>query len=135
MIFIDPCAPRRQKALEPKRSPVKAQIDVAKTWHDFAHEEKWEEAIVHRLRDRSQQAYLLWRVVNEVVAESVQPGRPDIRWATKQVLRTLTTLRKERRLFIWKRRYLVGLDLDEQIISLEEYRKLRSGQVQKPEMD
>lgn len=116
--------PPRALAQPSFKIPDPMTVADAKTWHDYALAKNWELAIIHRLRDRECKAYLIWRIVNELVAESLPPSRTDVRAATNQILATIKTLRHEKRLFVYKRRYLAGLDFDQKTLPLEDYGRL-----------
>jgi len=122
-IFIDP---KPQCSAVPPTSPVPQPRAATPppTWHDYAAEKNWDLAVIHRLRDKERKAYLYWQIVNEIVAESRQTSRADIRAATMELLEAIKQLRKQKRLMIWRRRYLTVLDYGEELLPVEDFFKL-----------
>jgi hypothetical protein len=117
--------PRASSALtaRPARPSPKPK---ARDWQDYAGEENWEAAVLGYLRERRREALPFWQVVNLVVAESVQPDRWEVRYATRQVLTAIQSLLKTRRILRWKRAYLAIIDTGDEVIPLERYFALTS---------
>jgi hypothetical protein len=93
----------------------------ARNWRDDAGEEAWESAIVGYLREHRRAPVKYWRLVNVLVAESVQASRAGVRHATRQVLAAIQSLLKARRIMRFRRTYLAILDTGHEIVSLERY--------------
>ena len=79
-------------------------------WQDYAADERWADAIISYLRADYHRTFLLWKVVNAIVAESGQGSRFDVRAATFECLQELMRLRRERRVFRYKRKWIAILD-------------------------
>lgn len=62
----------------------------------------------------------LWSVVNAVVAEAMPESRWQVRDYTKEVLQTLTELIRQRRVLRYKRKWIAGLELAQEIVPLEQ---------------
>jgi hypothetical protein len=90
-------------------------------WRDFAGEEAWEAAILGYLRQRRREVVPYWRLINQVVAESAQPDRWEVRYATRQVLQAVKTLVRARRVWRYRRRFLAVLDTADEVIPLDRY--------------
>lgn len=85
---------------------------VKPDWRELAYDENWEGAILAYLREDWRKTHKLWTVVNTVVAESRQPSRFDVRAATWECLQEMMRLRRERRVFRYKRQTVAILDPD-----------------------
>ena len=81
-------------------------------WQDYAARERWREAIIAYLRTDRRKCFELWRVLNEIVAESCQGSRFDVRAATFEALGELMQLRRERAVYRHRRRWIAILDLE-----------------------
>ena len=122
--FITPAAgwqpPSIQIAVKPMPSRVLSK-PLARHWADDAAEEAWEPAIVGYLREHRRETVPYWRLVNILVAESMQASRWEVRYATRQVLAAIQLLLKSRRILRFRRKYLVILDTGDAAIPLEIY--------------
>lgn len=81
-------------------------------WRDYAGQEHWREAIVAYLRTDHRKSFPLWKVLNEIVGESCQPSRFDVRAATFEALAELMQLRRERAVYRYQRGLIAILDVD-----------------------
>ena len=94
-IFIDPCAQKNvQSAAIPKAQSVEPYPPDG-DWHDEARQGNWDLALVGLLREQPRGLVPMFKIVNEVVAESIPGTRSDVRSATTAVLSALTRLRRQ----------------------------------------
>ena len=70
------------------------------------------EAILAFLRTDRRKCFDLWRVLNQIVSESCQCCRFDVRAATFEALGELMQLRRERAVYRHRRRWIAILDLE-----------------------
>ena len=95
----------------------------APTWQDFAANEKWREAIVAYLRSDWRKTFKMWTVINEIVSESCQGSRFDVRAATFEALEEVMQLRRERIILRFKRRWIAILATGTPVIPVEALQK------------
>lgn len=81
-------------------------------WRDYAEQELWREAIIAFLRSDWRKSFDMWKVLNEIVGESCQRSRFDVRAATFEALGELMQLRRERAVYRHRRRWIAILDLE-----------------------
>ncbi len=110
----------------PKPLPPQPCEPEKADWRDHAAQERWEEAIIAYLRTDWRTTFKMWTVINEIVRESRQRSRWDVRAATFEVLREVMRLRRERVIFRYKKRWIAILDSGVPIIPLEKLPPLRS---------
>jgi hypothetical protein len=120
--FIDPSP---HIFLPPPPAKARKRSDTFKTtWQDCAASQDWENAIILRLREPERPYYYIWRIVKEIVAESIRPTRREVRKATVEVLRTITQLRRQNRLKVSDRKYLSCLDYEGVFIPFDDGHRL-----------
>jgi hypothetical protein len=125
--FISPLAGWRAPSPPvPKPLPSQPCAPAQPDWRDHAAEERWEEAIVAYLRTDWRMTFKMWTVINEIVRESGQRSRVDVRAATFEVLKEVMRLRRERVVFRYKKRWISILDSGVPIIPLGELPPIRS---------
>jgi len=95
----------------------------APTWQDFAANEDWREAVVAYLRSDWRRAFKMWSVINDVVGESCQGSRFDVRAASFEVLQEVLQLRRERKIIRFKRRWIAILAAGNEVIPVEALQK------------
>jgi len=109
--FVQPPATWRPPSGPPAKAGVPRPALKRACWEDLAAEERWEDAIVEFLRVNWRGKILLWHVINRIVAES----RPECRWQvrslTKQVLRAMNGLIRQKRVMRFQRRWVAALEL------------------------
>ena len=102
--------PPTQAAAGPR--PPQPRPPADPDWRDFAARERWREAIIAFLRTDRRKCFKMWEVLNEIVAESCQRSRFDVRAATFEALGELIQLRRERAVYRHRRRWIAILDLE-----------------------
>jgi hypothetical protein len=80
-------------------------------WADFATDGNWSEAIVAYLKVNWRGRHGLWTVVNTLVTETRPTTRSVAREATKEALRSMMALIRERRVMRHRRRWVAALEL------------------------
>jgi hypothetical protein len=103
--------PAKHRPAEPRhiqQSAPPAQPD----WRDYAARELWREAIIAFLRTDHRKSFKMWDVLNQIVGESCQRSRFDVRAATFEALGELMQLRRERAVYRHRRRWVAILDLE-----------------------
>jgi hypothetical protein len=110
--FVTPAAGWRLPS--PPKTPREAATDtpVKPDWREYAGRERWREAILSFLRSDPRKCFKMWEVLNEVVGESCQRSRFDVRAATFEALGELMQLRRERAVYRHRRRWIAILDLE-----------------------
>lgn len=112
-IFVAPPSSWRPPAREPKPSVKTINVQPqSPDWRDHAAAENWEDAILGYLREDWRTNHRLWKVINTIVAESQQQSRFDVRAATFECLQELMRLRRERKVFRYRREWIAILDPD-----------------------
>lgn len=91
----------------------------APTWREFAADENWREAIIAYLRTDWRRSYKMWSLINEIVGESCQRSRFDLRAATFECLREMMSLRRERVIIRYRRKWVAILDNGVPVIPFE----------------
>jgi hypothetical protein len=96
-----------QIAEQPKAAVTKSRdLD----WEDYAAEEDWENAIVGLARSGWGKRFSYWRFVNQIVAESRQPTRAEVRRATKDVIKAVAAVVRARKITRYGRHW-VGIEV------------------------
>ncbi len=111
-VFSSPVAgwkPRHPPAVAPL--PARMTKPAEPDWRDYAGRELWREAIIAYLRTDHRKCFRMWKVLNEIVGESCQQSRFDVRAATFEALGELMQLRRERAVYRHRRRWIAILDL------------------------
>ena len=92
-------------------SPLALSKPTEPDWQDYAARERWREAILAFLRSDWRKSFDMWKVLNQIVSESCQGSRFDVRAATYEALGELMQLRRERAVYRHRRRWIAILDL------------------------
>jgi hypothetical protein len=111
----------RTRSVPAARPPRPLPKPERRDWRDFAGEEAWESAILAFLREHRREVVPYWKLVNQVVAESAQPDRWEVRYATRQVLQAVKSLVRARRVLRYRQRFLAVLDTGDEVIPLDIY--------------
>jgi len=88
--------------------PLKA-VDTTSSdldWEDCAAEEDWENAILGLARSGWGKRFTYWRFINQIVSESRQPSRQEIRRATREVMKTLAVVLRSKKVTRYGKRWL-----------------------------
>jgi len=114
--MIDLLVPPPSTWSAPKLKPAATPLSRSRpappvTWQQLAAKEEWEAAILGYLQQYWRATHPLWRMINEIVAQSHQPSRSAIRAAAKEVLAIVMKLRRERRIFRYRRKLVATLDV------------------------
>jgi hypothetical protein len=80
------------------------------SWEEHAANQDWDLAVLEFLRNDWRKTFRLWYVINQIVAASSQRNRADVRLATREVLQVVMRLRRQRRVFRHRRKWLAFLD-------------------------
>jgi hypothetical protein len=113
-ILVTPVAawqPAKHRPAEPRHIQQSAP-PTQPDWRDYAARELWREAIIAFLRTDHRKSFKMWDVLNQVVAESCQRSRFDVRAATYEALQELMALRRERAVYRHRKRWIAILDLE-----------------------
>ena|ERR1035438_5846207 len=103
--------PAKHRPAEPRHIQQSAP-PTQPDWRDYAARELWREAIIAFLRTDWRKCFKMWDVLNEIVAESCQRSRFDVRAATYEALQELMALRRERAVYRHRKRWIAILDLE-----------------------
>jgi hypothetical protein len=101
--------PAKQRPAEPRHSQQTAP-PTQPDWRDYAARELWREAIIAFLRTDHRKSFKMWDVLNQIVGESCQRSRFDVRAATYEALQELMALRRERAVYRHRKRRVAILD-------------------------
>ena len=112
-----PPSPRRMLRVAPPLPPP--QPPASASWQEYAAEERWRESVIAYLRSDWRKTFPLWRVVNDVVRQSGQRSRADVRAASFEVLQEIMLLRREKVLIRYRKRWIAILDLETQLNPVE----------------
>lgn len=113
-ILVTPAAgwrPSEHRPAEPRHIPQSAR-PTQPDWREYAARERWREAIIAFLRSDRRKCFKMWEVLNQIIAESCQRSRFDVRAATFEALGELMALRRERAVYRHRRRWIAILDLE-----------------------
>ena len=102
--------PAKSRPAEPRHIQQSAPA-TQPDWRDYAARELWREAVIAYLRTDHRKSFKMWDVLNQVVGESCQRSRFDVRAATYEALQELMALRRERAVYRHRRRWVAILDL------------------------
>ena len=103
--------PAKHRPAEPRHVQQSAPA-TQPDWRDYAARELWREAIIAFLRTDHRKSFKMWDVLNQIIGESCQRSRFDVRAATYEALQELMALRRERAVYRHRRRWVAILDLE-----------------------
>ncbi len=89
------------------------------TWEELAFDQNWSAALLGYLREDWRGGTRMWSAINAAVAESCPEDRWEVRESTKEALRALMGLVREKRVLRFKRKWVAILD-HPQVVPLEQ---------------
>lgn len=81
-------------------------------WEEHAANHDWELAVLESLRRDWRKTFRLWEVINQIMAALSQPNRTDVRRATYEVLQAVMRLRRQKRVYPYRTKWLAFLDFE-----------------------
>ena len=90
------------------------------SWEEHAFAQNWSGALLGYLQQHWRGSTKMWSLINAVVSESCPEERWEVRESTKEALRVLMGLVRERRVIRYRKKWIAALDLAQQIVPLEQ---------------
>ncbi len=87
-------------------------------WEELAFDQDWSGALLSYLRQHQRGGTPMWSLINAVVSESCPEVRWECRESTKEALRALMNLIREKRVLRFKRKWVAILAVPE-VVPLE----------------
>ncbi len=118
--FISPSQTWRPPVAVPAKPPARQIVSEEETWEYHAGREAWREAVMSYLQLNWRGATGLWKMINQVAAESLAEDRWELRENKKLILRAVGQLVRERIVLRHRRRWIALIDVGHETIPLEE---------------
>src|ERR1039457_6058617 len=100
-------------------------VQPAPSWHDYAFQENWPRAVMTYLNAHGNKPQKLWRVINEVGAESLAENRCELRESKRHILKSIQELRRQGTLWRYGREWIASLVVDRELVPMEQLKGMR----------
>jgi hypothetical protein len=100
-------------------------VQTAPSWHDHAFQENWPQAVMTYLSAHGNKPQKLWRVINDVGAESLAEDRWELRENKRQILKSIHQLRRQGTLLRYRREWIASLMVDRELVPMEQLKGMR----------
>jgi hypothetical protein len=113
-VLVQPAATWSAPAHKPTARPLVVRPPRQTGWEEHAANQDWELAVLEFLRRDWRKTFRLWEVVNQIVEASSPLNRREVRSVTLEVLQAVMRLRRQKRVFRFRRKWLAFLDFETQ---------------------